>query len=191
MTVKMVELDTWLEEWDQGGVVEGFTSRDAQRTRAESSHLMERLLAGLTDPDALVPLEENLALWTTACDHLQDCAICRSGLAALAAVGDTPEGALGALLAHAAQEAARGSAKQRRAGKPRARKKGNAPGATPAPDASALASYVAIVQTNGVAAATQQLPDVARHLRGCPRCRRDVADALAALQTLEERDTRQ
>jgi hypothetical protein len=148
---------------------------------------MERLLAALTDPTALAPVMENLALWTAACDHLRMCATCRSGLVALATLGDTPEGALEALLAHAAQgDLAATTTIPLKARNPRSRRKGRAPAkAAPAPDAAALASYVAIVQDKGMAAATKQLPTVARHLRGCLRCRRDVADALAALQTLD------
>ena len=193
MPVKMVELDTWLDEWDDGAVTEGIGSREPRIAPAESSHVIERLLEALTNPDALTPFIENLALWTAACDHLQTCEICRSGLAALAAIGDTPEGALGALMAHAAQDPARLATPARRARRPRSasRKRASArasfaaTAAAPAPDASALASYIAIVQNTGVATAAKQLPDVARHLRGCPRCRRDVSDALAALQSLE------
>jgi len=180
----MVELGTWLEEWNQGAVTEGSGSRDAP---GESSHLTERLLAALTDPAALAPVMENLALWTAACDHLRMCGACRSGLVALATLGDTPEGALGALLAHAAHGGlATATTIPLKARNPRSRRKGRAPAkAAPAPDAAALASYVAIVQDKGMAAATKQLPNVARHLRGCLRCRRDVADALAALQSLD------
>ena len=190
MTVKMVELDTWLDEWDDGLVTDGVGPRNAQESPAESSHVIEHLLEALTNPGALIPFMENLTLWTATCDHLQTCEICRSGLAALAAIGDTPEGALGALMAHAAQDPARLAAAPRRARRLRSasRKRAYAaasPPATPAPDASALASYIAIVQNSGVATAAKQLPDVARHLRGCPRCRRDVSDALAALQSLE------
>jgi hypothetical protein len=147
---------------------------------------MERLLAALTDPAALAPVMENLALWTAAYDHLRMCATCRSGLVALATLGDTPEGALEALLAHAAQgDLAATTTIPLKTRNPRSRRKGSAPAkATSAPDAATLASYVALVQDKGMAAATKHLPNVARHLRGCLRCRRDVSDALAALQTL-------
>lgn len=182
MPVKMVELGAWIEEWNQGAVTEGSGSRDAP---GESSHLMERFLAALTDPAALAPVIENLALWTAACDHLRMCGACRSGLVALATLGDTPEGALGALLAHAAQGELAATTIPLKARNPRPRRKGSAPArAASTPGAAALASYVAIVQEQGMAAAMKQLPDVARHLRGCLRCRRDVADALAALQAL-------
>jgi hypothetical protein len=193
MPVKMVELDTWIDERGEGAVVEGFWPKDAQPAPAESSHLMELLLEALTDPGALAPLIENLTAWTAASDHLQTCAICRSGLATLTSVGDTPEGTFGALLAHTAQDSAsvaNAMMKPRRAAKTRATRKRLAPApvapiAPPAPDASTLASYVALVQVNGVATATTKLPAVARHLRGCPLCRRDVSDALAVLQSRE------
>ena len=175
MPIKLVELDVWLDERDTAAAsaVKGAGLGDGRVASDASSHLMSMLLEALTNPGALAPLTESLSLWMTACDHAQTCAMCRSGLVALAGVGDTPEGTLGALLAHMAQDGASAGSGRRMASR-----------APPAPDAAALASYVALIRAEGEVAASTRLPAVVRHLRGCPLCRRDVADALAALQSL-------
>ena len=175
MPIKLVELDVWLDERDTvaASAVKGAGLGDGRVAPDASSHLMSMLLEALTNPGALAPLTESLSLWMTACDHAQTCAMCRSGLVALAGVGDTPEGTLGALLAHMAQDGASAGSGRRMASR-----------APPAPDAAALASYVALIRAEGEVAAATRLPAVVRHLRGCPLCRRDVADALAALQSL-------
>ena len=175
MPIKLVELDIWLDERDTAAVsvAKGVGLGDGRVASDASSHLMGTLLEALSNPGALAPLTENLTIWMAACDHAQTCAMCRSGLAALAGVGDTPEGTLGALLAHTSLDSASACSGRRTARRlPRA------------PDAAALASYVAIIRAEGEEAAATRLPAVARHLRGCPLCRRDVADALAALQSL-------
>ena len=176
MPIKLVELDVWLDEREetQAPAEKDFGLGDGRVASDASSHLMGTLLEALTKPGTLAPLTENLTLWMAACDHAQTCAMCRSGLAALAGVGDTPEGTLGALLAHTSLDSASACSGRRTARRlPRA------------PDAAALASYVAIIRADGEEAAATRLPAVARHLRGCPLCRRDVADALAALQSLD------
>jgi hypothetical protein len=131
MPIKLVELDIWLDERDTAAVsvAKGVGLGDGRVASDASSHLMGTLLEALSNPGALAPLTENLTLWMAACDHAQTCAMCRSGLAA-------------------------------------------------------LASYIAIIRADGEASAATRLPAVASHLRGCPLCRRDVADALAALQSL-------
>ena len=173
MPIKLVELDVWLDERDTvaASAVKGAGLGDRRVARDASSHLMSMLLEALTNPGALASLTESLSLWMTACDHAQTCAMCRSGLVALAGLGDTPEGTLGALLAHMAQDGASAGSGRRMASRA-------------APDAAALASYVALIRAEGEVAASTRLPAVVRHLRGCPLCRRDVADALAALQSL-------
>jgi hypothetical protein len=175
MPIKLVELNVWLDEREetQAPAEKDFGLGDGRVAPDASSHLMGMLLEALTNPGALAPLTEDLALWIAACDHAQTCAMCRSGLAALAGVGDTPDGALGALLAHTALDGASAGSGRRTPRRLR-----------PAPDAAALASYVTIIRADGESAAATQLPAVATHLRGCPLCRRDVVDALAALQSL-------